>query len=229
MPSILDNDGREVAVDAAQLKQLRRQVESDQRDMVVQTADEHDGKVPMWDFIDQNWTSPLPIGQVQNQLNNVVYQAYLDKVVIKCSACKFTTAFDNGVSRHLDLIRKQTVEHSGAVIRETETGVRLCSGCGCTFHSRPGRAQRHIDQMVELADVHQGRIEALHMRRYGLAPSEPIILRREVVDEGSAVDQMERDAPVPSASVATRRKTRRRRRRANGNGYSGVNGTAPLG
>lgn len=217
MPTILDADGNETLVSDQVFEKLRREVHSDQRDQVTFAAHEQDRNTKFWDFIDCDWTRALPRQEIEDQRTRTKYQSYLDKVVIKCSACRFTTLFDNGVNDHINIIEAQAMEHRGAVIRETDNGSRLCSGCGCTFHSRPGKAPRHLAQILELSVVHQGKVEALHMRRYGLAPSEPIILSREVVREGSEASQMGRDT------------SKKRRRRRKGNGNSGQNGTAPLG
>jgi hypothetical protein len=226
MPNIIDADGRETVVDEVKLKQLHRDVEADRRDMVAHTVYEGDGHISLWDYIDESWTRALPRAPMSDQKSSKVYQSYLDKVVIKCSACSYTTVFNNGIRQHVNAVREQAEGHKGATIQETAGGARMCTGCACTFHSRPGRAQRHIVQVLEMTVAHQARVEALHMRRYGLAPSEPVILHREVVDEGPDIYQMGQTEPT---LPGPRNRRRRRRRKANGNGSSGTNGATALG
>ena len=136
MPVILDDSGNETVVSDSRFKQLRREVDADRQDKVAFAAHETDNTSQLWDYIDEGWTKNLPRAQLEDQSSKKVYQAYLDKVIIKCSACTFTTVFDSGMRQHLLAVKEQVEAHQGAIIRETDSGVRVCSGCACTFQNQ---------------------------------------------------------------------------------------------
>mgnify|MGYP005813278447 CR=1 FL=1 len=165
----------------------------------------------IWDCIDQSWTSPL--------VKIRVYDQYLPKRVVKCSACAYTTVFfadslKANLAGHIDQVRKQAQEHENAEATQpvpNDRGVpaQLCTGCGFPFSV--GQAAGHIMQARVMGASHQ-RVEALLMNRFALEPSEPTIFHREMVVEGDQPEVTEPEAPPRSGR---RRKRNRRGSRSN--------------
>ena len=166
----------------------------------------------IWDCIDQAWTTPL--------VRIRVFDQYLPKRVVKCSACSYTTVFfaktglkDNLVG-HIEQMHKLVTEHESAEATppiSNERGVpsQLCTGCGYPF--QVGQVAGHIMQARVMGASHQ-RVEALLMNRFALEPAEPTIFHREMVVEGN-----QPEVSVPDASPSNGRRRRRRHRGSRGN------------
>ena len=160
----------------------------------------------IWDCIDQSWTSPL--------VKIRVYDQYLPKRVVKCSACRYTSVFFAGtlagnLAPHVGQVHKQIVEHENAEATQpmpNERGMpsQICTGCGFPF--QVGRVAGHIMEVRVMGASHV-RVEALLMNRFALEPSEPTIFHREMVVVG---DQPEVLVPETPPSNGSRRKRRRR-------------------
>jgi hypothetical protein len=171
----------------------------------------------IWDCLDQTWTSPI--------VRVRVFDQYLNKRTVKCSACRYTTFVNharqgNGaqmvgtlkdqLAGHIQNVQKLAQDHVDAEVGETVMNngqsSQICTGCGLTLPF--GKVLRHIvDIRAESAD-HQ-RVEALLLNRFTLEPSEPTIFFREVVVDGPDVRQVALSTPP--------REGRRRRRRRGGN------------
>ena len=201
--TILETTGDERVVDDATASQLSRQVENDQREYAAFAMFPGGKEAPLWDCLEKSWTKPLP--------KERIYDCYLPKRVIKCSACRYTTAtsWTNGtnIQAHVEQVIQRTNEHQDAVI-ETVAGermpTRVCSGCGYSF--QPAQATRHLNEIREMATTHT-RVVAQEVNRFALEPSEPVI-HRQVLITGPEVHQEEPASPQPG---------RRRRRRRRGN------------
>ena len=164
--------------------------------------------IRIWDCIDQAWTSPL--------VRIRVYDHYLLKRVVKCSACEYTTVFraddlKGNIRPHLDSLLEIEGDHQDAVMSDpllNDKGVvlRACSGCDTPFQITRGNA--HImEAKVKSADHY--RVEALLMNRFALEPSEPVVYARELVVDGTR--------PVGLEPEASPRQGRRRKRGKRGN------------
>lgn len=160
-----------------------------------------------------------------------VYEHYLPKRVVKCSACEYVTfvkhearedvkrgavipvvgALRDHLTSHIDSINERIARHAGAdagapILNDRGVASQICSGCGNQF--QVGLASQHIEQIRIMSVIHQG-VEALVVNRFALEPSEPTIFYREVVVAGPEVNQV--------APIASPRKGRRRKRGRRGN------------
>jgi hypothetical protein len=209
MPTILDQStGVEREVSDAEYQALRNEVRGEQRDAVYTERQEGAGSTAVWDCVDKTWSAPLP--------NEYVYKHYLQKVVARCSACTFTSAFDGDIAKHVEQIQRDLLAHQGARLTEPVSQVGLepvqtCTGCGASFRMAGYRGQRHLEQIAGMEKNHD-RVELLVIKRFALEPSEPIVLRREVVVDGPVSRQVER--VEPSRVTPKRRRRKRGHRRA---------------
>ena len=171
----------------------------------------------IWDCLDQSWTSPI--------VRIRVFDQYLNKRTVKCSACRYTTFVNhvrqgNGaqmvgtlkdqLSGHIQNVQKLAEQHVDAEIGETIVNngqsSQLCTGCGLTLPF--GKVLGHIVDIRSESQDHE-RVEALLLNRFALEPSEPTIYFREVVVDGPVVRQVTPNTPPREGS--------RRRRRRSGN------------
>ena len=169
MPTLID-DTKEFEVSNTQYKDLRKQVENGNRDRVI-TAVEDDSaqnKVRLWDVIGNNWTQPFP--------RTLVNDLYLKKVVIRCSSCSYTSSFDGDVAKHTKSVRGEGEKHVDAI---DEKGT--CSGCDLTFTGRSNSTQKHIANIKDAYEKHQGIIEEQLIYQFSLQESLPNYLRKEQV------------------------------------------------
>lgn len=202
MPVIVDpQTGRERVVTETEHGRLRENAPGD----ALLTAT-HNGvdSIRIWDCIDQTWASPVP--------QEFAYKVYLRKVVLKCSACNYTTSYGNGVASHAQQAYQAWKEHEGAEIIVGDQQQR-CTGCNTGFTSHKRLGQRHLERVLLDGPEHI-RVEELALRRFSLEPSEPVIHRRKLVFDvaGPLVSQVERSAEP------RKRKRRHRRNRARHNG-----------
>jgi hypothetical protein len=209
MPVILDQStGVEREVSTAEYQALRNEIRGEHRDAVYTERQEGAGSTAVWDCVDGTWSAPLP--------NEYVYKHYLQKVVARCSACTFTSSFDGDIAKHVEQIQRDLLAHQGARLTEPVSQVGLepvqnCTGCGASFRMAGYRGQRHLEQIAKMERTH-GRVELLVMKRFALEPSEPVVLRREVVVDGPVSRQVER--VEPSRETPKRRRRKRGHRRA---------------
>jgi hypothetical protein len=223
MPTIIDTqtgDSRQVS--DAIYEQLMRQVGEGTIPHVLQAAEPiHPSpasvKVAIWDCVEQAWTSLLPREQV--------YAFYLQKQVVKCSVCIYTsaTAWTNGtdIKGHLETVREQIKTHKDAelsapVMNERGVGTQLCTGCGFPF--QVGKGMEHLIRIREMSASHIGRVEALLVNRFTLVPSELVVIQRQLVSDGPEVNQVEPSASPPVPNRSSRR--RRRKRGSRGKGHN---------
>jgi len=105
--TILETTGDERVVDDVTAEQMSRQVENDQREYAAFAMFPGGKEAPLWDCLEKSWTKPLP--------KERIYDCYLPKRVIKCSACRYTTAtsWTNGtnIQAHVDQVIQRTNEH----------------------------------------------------------------------------------------------------------------------
>ena len=171
------------------------------RDYALRTVHEKPASVThklMWDCVDQAWAGPFPAARI--------YDQYLQKQVVICSACNYMSNRGNGdIRKHVELVKEQAAMHADAVITaisvdERGSAYQICSGCG----QRLQVGSDHINRMNSSALGHD-YVEALFMNKFALTRSEPVILGREVIVDGPVTSQV--------AQIASPRKRSRRRRK----------------
>ena len=197
MPTLID-DTKEFEVSNTQYKDLRKQVENGNRDRVI-TAVEDDSaqnKVRLWDVIGNNWTQPF----ARNSAND----HYLKKVIIRCSECTFTSPYDGDVAKHTKSVREKGEKHANAVVKES-----TCTGCNLTFTGRSNSTQKHIANIKDAYEKHQGIIEEQLIYQFSLQESLPNYLRKEQV-AGAITGVVERSV-TPSKRKRSRSRHNRRR------------------
>ena len=196
MPTLID-DTKEFEVSNTQYKDLRKQVENGNRDrLITAVEDDTQNRVSLWDVVGKNWTQPFP--------RNLVNDLYLKKVIIRCSECAFTSTFDGDVAKHTKSVREEGEKHADAV---DEKGT--CSGCDLTFTGRSNSTARHIANIKDAYEKHQGIIEEQLIYQFSLQESLPNYLRKEQV-AGAITGVVER---IVTPSKRKRSRSRHKRRR----------------
>ena len=196
MPTLID-DTKEFEVSNTQYKDLRKQVENGNRDRVITSVeDDAQNKVRLWDVIGKNWTEPFS----RNSANDL----YLKKVIIRCSECTFTSSFDGDVARHAKSVREEGEKHANAVDKES-----TCTGCNLTFTGRSNSTQKHIANIKDAYEKHQGIIEEQLIYQFSLQESLPNYLRKKQV-VGAISGVVERTV-APSKRKRSRSRHKRRR------------------
>ncbi len=196
MPTLID-DTKEFEVSNTQYKDLRKQVENGNRDRVITSVeDDAQNKVRLWDVIGKNWTEPFS----RNSANDL----YLKKVIIRCSECTFTSSFDGDVARHAKSVREEGEKHANAVDKES-----TCTGCNLTFTGRSNSTQKHIANIKDAYEKHQGIIEEQLIYQFSLQESLPNYLRKEQV--ARAISGVVERSVTPSKRKRSRSRHKRRR------------------
>ena len=196
MPTLID-DTKEFEVSNTQYKDLRRQVENGNRDrLITAVEDDTQNRVSLWDVVGKNWTQPFP--------RNLVNDLYLKKVIIRCSECAFTSTFDGDVAKHTKSVREEGEKHADAV---DEKGT--CSGCDLTFTGRSNSTARHIANIKDAYEKHQGIIEEQLIYQFSLQESLPNYLRKEQV--ARAISGVVERSVTPSKRKRSRSRHNRRR------------------
>ena len=176
---------------------MRRQVENGNRDRVITSVeDDAQNKVRLWDVIGKNWTEPFS----RNSANDL----YLKKVIIRCSECTFTSSFDGDVARHAKSVREEGEKHANAVDKES-----TCTGCNLTFTGRSNSTQKHIANIKDAYEKHQGIIEEQLIYQFSLQESLPNYLRKEQV--ARAISGVVERSVTPSKRKRSRSRHKRRR------------------
>lgn len=211
MPLIVNAAGDEVLVEQKQFDALQREVSGERRDYLLTSSTDGSSKIKLWDCITQDWTRPLPGG--------LAYKHYMRKVIVKCSICDFASTYDKGVAQHIQAVEQNAETHSEAKVttRIGERGntVQICSGCDAEFSARKNQAKKHIESINTNVKIHTGKIEAYLVNQFSLQPSEPVIMRSELIRDGTPeVNQKERNA------IPRLRRRRSRRNRGKRNGHS---------
>ena len=196
MPTLID-DTKEFEVSNTQYKDLRKQVENGNRDrLITAVEDDTQNRVSLWDVVGKNWTQPFP--------RNLVNDLYLKKVIIRCSECAFTSTFDGDVAKHTKSVREEGEKHADAV---DEKGT--CSGCDLTFTGRSNSTARHIANIKDAYEKHQGIIEEQLIYQFSLQESLPNYLRKEQV--ARAISGVVERSVTPSKRKRSRSRHNRRR------------------
>tara|TARA_Y100000593_G_scaffold34350_1_gene67395 strand:+ start:14562 stop:15158 length:597 start_codon:yes stop_codon:yes gene_type:complete len=196
LPTLID-DTKEFEVSNTQYKDLRKQVENGNRDRVITSVeDDAQNKVRLWDVIGKNWTEPFS----RNSANDL----YLKKVIIRCSECTFTSSFDGDVARHAKSVREEGEKHANAVDKES-----TCTGCNLTFTGRSNSTQKHIANIKDAYEKHQGIIEEQLIYQFSLQESLPNYLRKEQV--ARAISGVVERSVTPSKRKRSRSRHKRRR------------------
>ena len=196
MPTLID-DTKEFEVSNTQYKDLRKQVENGNRDRVITSVeDDAQNRVRLWDVVGKNWTQPFS----RNSVNDL----YLKKVIIRCSECAFTSTFDGDVAKHTKSVREEGEKHADAV---DEKGT--CSGCDLTFTGRSNSTARHIANIKDAYEKHQGIIEEQLIYQFSLQESLPNYLRKEQV--ARAISGVVERSVTPSKRKRSRSRHKRRR------------------
>ncbi len=196
MPTLID-DTKEFEVSNTQYKDLRKQVENGNRDrLITAVEDDTQNRVSLWDVVGKNWTQPFP--------RNLVNDLYLKKVIIRCSECAFTSTFDGDVAKHTKSVREEGEKHADAV---DEKGT--CSGCDLTFTGRSNSTQKHIANIKDAYEKHQGIIEEQLIYQFSLQESLPNYLRKEQV--ARAISGVVERSVTPSKRKRSRSRHKRRR------------------
>jgi hypothetical protein len=164
--------------------------------------------ISIWDCVEHTWSKPLPEQQV--------HAHYLKKVVLKCSACIFTTSFDNGVAIHANQVFEQAKLHRTAEVIPQQNAfgqiVHLCSGCGSEFPARKDQCASHIEASQVAPEIHAGVTE-ITMKKFSLDASEPTILAENVLWVSGETSTKEQNVE------RSKRKRRKNRNRGKSNGY----------
>ena len=196
MPTLID-DTKEFEVSNTQYKDLRKQVENGNRDrLITAVEDDTQNRVSLWDVVGKNWTQPFP--------RNLVNDLYLKKVIIRCSECTFTSSFDGDVARHAKSVREEGEKHANAVDKES-----TCTGCNLTFTGRSNSTQKHIANIKDAYEKHQGIIEEQLIYQFSLQESLPNYLRKEQV--ARAISGVVERSVTPSKRKRSRSRHKRRR------------------
>ena len=196
MPTLID-DTKEFEVSNTQYKDLRKQVENGNRDrLITAVEDDTQNRVSLWDVVGKNWTQPFP--------RNLVNDLYLKKVIIRCSECAFTSTFDGDVAKHTKSVREEGEKHADAV---DEKGT--CSKCDLTFTGRSNSTQKHIANIKDAYEKHQGIIEEQLIYQFSLQESLPNYLRKEQV--ARAISGVVERSVTPSKRKRSRSRHKRRR------------------
>ena len=196
MPTLID-DTKEFEVSNTQYKDLRKQVESGNRDRIITAVeDDTQNKVRLWDVIGNNWTQPFS----RNSANDL----YLKKLIIRCSECTFTSPYDGDVAKHTKSVREEGEKHANAVDKE-----KTCTGCNLTFTGRSDSTARHIANIKDAYKKHQGNIEEQLIYQFSLQESLPNYLRKEQV-AGAITGVVER---IVAPSKRKRSRSRHNRRK----------------
>ena len=196
MPTLID-DTKEFEVSNTQYKDLRKQVESGNRDRIITAVeDDTQNRVRLWDAVGNNWTQPFS----RNSANDL----YLKKLIIRCSECTFTSPYDGDVAKHTKSVREEGEKHIDAV---DEKGT--CSGCNLTFTGRSNSTARHIANIQDVYKKHQGIIEEQLIYQFSLQESLPNYLRKEQV--ARAISGVVERSVTPSKRKRSRSRHKRRR------------------
>ena len=196
MPTLID-DTKEFEVSNTQYKDLRKQVENGNRDrLITAVEDDTQNRVSLWDVVGKNWTQPFP--------RNLVNDLYLKKVIIRCSECAFTSTFDGDVAKHTKSVREEGEKHADAV---DEKGT--CTKCDLTFTGRSNSTQKHIANIKDAYEKHQGIIEEQLIYQFSLQESLPNYLRKEQV--ARAISGVVERSVTPSKRKRSRSRHKRRR------------------
>ena len=196
MPTLID-DTKEFEVSNTQYKDLRKQVENGNRDRVITAVeDDAQNRVRLWDVVGKNWTQPFS--------RNFANDLYLKKVIIRCSECAFTSTYDGDVAKHTKSVREEGEKHADAV---DEKGT--CSGCDLTFTGRSNSTARHIANIKDAYEKHQGIIEEQLIYQFSLQESLPNYLRKEQV--ARAISGVVERSVTPSKRKRSRSRHKRRR------------------
>ena len=196
MPTLID-DTKEFEVSNTQYKDLRKQVESGNRDRIITAVEDNtQNRVRLWDVIGNNWTEPFP----RNSANDL----YLKKLIIRCSECTFTSPYDGDVAKHTKSVREEGEKHVDAI---DEKGT--CSGCDLTFTGRSNSTQKHIANIKDAYEKHQGIIEEQLIYQFSLQESLPNYLRKTQV--AVAITGVVERIVAPSKRKRSRSRHNRRR------------------
>jgi hypothetical protein len=166
-------------------------------------------KIRMWDVVERRWTLP-------NE-PELVYGLYLKKEVIKCSACNFTTVYNQGsfsVSSHIKKVYESAKYHKGArIVDARDRDGQRCTGCDAPFSSRKRQGDLHLKTTLMLSDTHH-HAHPLVTKRFSLEVSEPVGTEGPRLVSNGVVGSDIRDlGPQVDQSGASRTRKRRRRRR----------------
>ena len=214
MPTILDAQGNVQQVDEVTYRKLKHSVDSGQSEWMASVVPTDKQTVRLWDCIDQTYAQPLPA--------EMVYKHHLRKMVVKCSACYFTTVTGNGgrsVGQHLTQTLEQYDNHQGIEVTapiavQGQEPSQICQGCGLSFTARKNGLKRHLNSVQEMGITHQQKIEALLMKRFSLEPSEPVVLQADLLQ----ADKVQAHKLQAGAEVNQQERKRRRRRRRRNRG-----------
>jgi len=197
LPTLID-DTKEFEVSNTQYKDLRKRVESGNRDRIITAVEDNtQNRVRLWDVIGNNWTEPFP----RNSANDL----YLKKLIIRCSECTFTSPYDGDVAKHTKSVREEGEKHVDAI---DEKGT--CSGCDLTFTGRSDSTAKHIANIQDVYKKHQGIIEEQLIYQFSLQESLPNYLRKTQV-AGAITGVVER---IVAPSKRKRSRSRHNRRRS---------------
>ena len=191
----------------------QRIVDESGRDAVLFDTDSGgDGKVSLWDQVDETWSSPFE--------RSVAMEHYLAKVLYRCSGCKETSLYERDIERHLTQLKTSHEAHADAELQSNlgeggQMGI-TCTGCGAPLSMRKNQGQKHLDKINDDYRTHaeEGSIDVLLMHRYTTSPSVsmPVQIMNTVVFKGKEPEvNQENRSDVTSQARRKRRKRRRSR------------------
>jgi hypothetical protein len=153
--------------------------------------------IKLFDVVDMTWTKPLP----------EYTQLYMmRKLVVKCSACKWTTGpLGNGIEGHLKQLREKHEVHVGAQsgIASSEMGGSkiTCSACIASFQDAIAFKRHMIQFNPEILEQHESAV--------------PQVINRFVLEQPAVSNEVSYISLKPESAQMARSQrpagTRRRR------------------
>ncbi len=171
-------------------------------------ADDQEAKVRLYDRVDGTWTLPLS--------EEKAHEMYLKVVVYKCSACNWTSIWDNELDAHVATEKAIVGSHERATVEPVSTGAGpgfRCTACGTTKVT-DGRARLHIRSRITQEGISHENVQLLLVRRFALEES-AIDIETASISGPVASQVLRSEEPRP------RRRRHRRSRSRHGNSRSG--------
>ena len=171
---------------------------------------EEPNRLRLWDCITETWSQPFERGAALGH--------YLRKVVFRCSACRETNPYEEGIRSHVGAVERKHAEHRTARMEQVGASdgqiLLRCTGCDAPLTNRKQQGQKHLDSIASAYEAHRsaGIVDVVLMQQYSLSPS--------AAGPEQVVDTIHLNGTVPeldgedrSGAKRPRRRNRRRRRR----------------
>lgn len=172
MPQIISPEtGQARVVSDAEFTRQRQLIASERQESMYHDASELRDTMRVWDAVDGMWTGFVPRN---------TGEMLLREVVLKCSACAFTSSYDGAVAKHVAQVREQAEQHKKArVVGQTNAAGEygeICKGCGQRFQTRKRMAHQHLARAKEMGLSHKVELTEVVMRRFSRFENEKTVL-----------------------------------------------------